>query len=319
MSWRNPLHDRNASRLDIWFNEKEDENPWDYDPFVGGPTPFNSRKRKKKPSSEQSEEPETFHLDNVVIPDDGQPIAPPPVEPPKTDSTLPKGEPLPEAPPKNASKHPGEEMDFPPVFIPDNPDESTNPYAPEPAGVTASRPTSTTTSKTVRLAPAIPEYRPPSKALVFKERLLEWMPSPIVLVGIGIGTFLVLMVILLLPFLGPSPLDNSPPVAVISRPASLSVTENDRLVLDAGASHDPDGDTITLYEWTYQASEGIEIIFSEVDGSRRTRAPRIMTSSTKIHVHFIDPGEVTISLRVNDGILFSEATSLVFDIAPLSR
>lgn len=60
------------------------------------------------------------------------------------------------------------------------------------------------------------------------------------------------------------------------------------------------------------------MIFSEMNDSRRRRTARYLTSTPQVRVHFIDPGEVTIALRVNDGLVFSEPVDVTFEVAPLN-
>ncbi|MCC5876408.1 MAG: hypothetical protein JJU11_09350 [Candidatus Sumerlaeia bacterium] len=287
-----------------WYNDKEEENPWDFDPFAGGPAPFSKRKKKME-DAPKAGEPEVFHLDDQEVTKE-EPAQEPSVEKTPTPSTVTK--------PKQASTPPSD-GDLPHVFVPDNPDEVINPYDPPQAKTNTG--TKTHPANKPKIS-SLPEYQPPSKFLRYKERFLDALPPLPILIGIGGLVLVVFIVYLMRPLFQKSALDNLPPVAVLTPPESLQIRENDRIILDASQSHDPEGESIS-YQWNMIAEEGVEVIFSQIDDSRRRRTRQYITSTPKVRVHFIDPGEVTISLRVNDGLLFSDSVEATFQVTPLNN
>lgn len=292
-----PYPPENSRRDHLWFSEREDGNPYGHSPFGDGPPPppRKAQGRPKPPPAPRREEPS----DDVLHLDFGQ-------------------EPASKTPPVEAPKSPGGDALGPvDLVIPDNPDESENPYAPANAPRGQNRPLGHLHAPSAASVP-IPEYRPPGRGLVIKETLLDLLPPlPILLISI-VAFLLVLGGFAIWPYLTITMEDNEPPVAVITEPESLLVTENDRIILDAGRSFDPEGEALT-FQWRYTSPEGEEIIISEVSGARRMRRGTFVTTSEQVLVHFIDPGSITLNLMVNDGVHYSDPVQVTFEIEPLVR
>lgn len=297
-----------------WSSGKEDENPYGYVPFGGEPSPrppSRPAKPPERPGRRAPEPPRPRESDDVVrvnLEEDG-PSAPSPPPPPSP----------PPSPPRSSTGAAGKAFALGPMdlVVPENPDESENPYAPASPETKKKAPVAGLTGPSAATVP-IPQYRPPARSLVIKETVLDLLPPWPVLALCVVVFFLALGGFAVWPYLTTTMGDNAPPSAQITQPGSTHVTENDRLVLNAGQSRDPEGEALT-YQWQYTSPGGEEIIISEVNGARRLRRGTFVTTSEEVLVHFIDPGTVTLILLVNDGVHYSDPAEITFHVDPLPR
>jgi len=93
---------------------------------------------------------------------------------------------------------------------------------------------------------------------------------------------------------------NTPPAAAASVPAGGRLSVGESLVLDGGASSDPEGDQLT-FKWRKTAGKG-DVTLEDAD------KPRAKVTGTA-------PGEVRIELVVNDGVSDSEPKALSLYVA----
>jgi len=94
--------------------------------------------------------------------------------------------------------------------------------------------------------------------------------------------------------------NNTPPAAAASVPAGGRLAIGESLVLDGGASSDPEGDQLT-FKWRKTAGKG-DVTLEDAD------KPRAKVTGTA-------PGEVRIELVVNDGVSDSEPKALSLYVA----
>jgi hypothetical protein len=125
--------------------------------------------------------------------------------------------------------------------------------------------------------------------------------GPWILIGVAVAVVVLVGVLLVVLMSGGEEVNHPPVAAVVSVPQNVPVLQT--FELDASASSDPDGDTLT-YIWEVPGLPGMDY----------TLEPNNSTQAVHPTVRFYRGGTHRITLRVFDGRQYSDTVSFVVQV-----
>ncbi|MBI1289843.1 hypothetical protein GC173_01180 [bacterium] len=188
--------------------------------------------------------------------------------------------------------------------------EDENPWAAPPAGAVG--PTADPPSAGPR-----PDPISASSSPTIGRKVPSGKKPPIALIGAAVAVVLVLVggYVLVDVLRSASAKPNEKPTAVIKAPASLNVKAEERIRFDARGSNDPENATLS-YKWEVTAPDTTSVIWTKPSDRVGKDTRLFLTTDGEVIAQFMKPGTVTIQLTVSDGISWSDAVPLTFEVTP---
>lgn len=128
-------------------------------------------------------------------------------------------------------------------------------------------------------------------------------------VAIGVIGVVIALAVIVPPMLNRTPVDSTPPIAVISGSGTISARVNERVTLDASESRDETAATLSYY-WQVISPAGGKGLFVEPGGGQVTETATFVTRSPRVIVQFLNSESYVVELKVNDGTLFSQPVTV---------